>query len=205
MNTNKTIKHLELHVISTLRKIRKVIYRNIQDPYIHLISYPKTGRTWLRSMIGKVLCEKYGMNEGWLLETYHWQKFLGTTMSVHHDDTIQPWKNPHFSKMPTNKTKYSNNKVLFLVRDPRDIVVSYYFEMTKRKRFYQVLQQYTGTISEFIRDERFGIKRTINFYNIWHQNKNIPVDFFLIRYEDMHTDPHTILIRTLKFLGLDIT
>ena len=34
-----------------------------------IISYPKTGRTWLRMLVGKYLCDKYSLDEAAILET----------------------------------------------------------------------------------------------------------------------------------------
>ena len=203
MSEHFTFRRIGAKTVSTLKKIRKVVYRNITDPYIQMLSYPKTGRTWLRVMIGKVLCEQYGMREDWLLETYHWKKYIKKSMSVNHDDTFQPWKSPHYMKLPTDKSRYAKNKVIFLVRDPRDVVVSFFFEMTKRARGYHLFQRYSGTISEFIRDDRFGVKRIIHYYNIWHQNTDVPQGFLLVRYEDIHRDPHTILRQTLAFMDIN--
>ena len=40
-------------------------------------------------------------------------------------------------------------------------------------------------------------------FEIWHENRNVPRDFLLLRYEDMHRDPAGILRSLLRFMGLE--
>ena len=40
-----------------------------RDVEVFLISHPKTGRTWLRAMIGHALCEVFDADRNILLET----------------------------------------------------------------------------------------------------------------------------------------
>jgi hypothetical protein len=55
---------------------------------------------------------------------------------------------------------YRHSKVLLLRRDPKDVLVSLYFQQTKRDPFF------SGTISEFIRSHQ-GIRTLENFYLMW--------------------------------------
>ena len=36
---------------------------------VYILSYPKTGRTWLRALVGKALVDNYGLPPQRLLET----------------------------------------------------------------------------------------------------------------------------------------
>jgi hypothetical protein len=193
-------------VISPLdmfRKVRKVSYNRLANPEYQFISHPKTGRTWLRVMIGKVLCEQYGMQTEQIMDYYQWQFYGGLHLAIHHDDVRQPWQNKPLNELNANKARYANNRVLFLVRDPRDTVVSWYFELSRRRKFYQPHPPYQGgAISDFIRDPRYGIDRIIRYYAIWQDQQHQPNDFLLVRYEDMHGNPHQELERVLAFLRI---
>lgn len=76
------------------------------------------------------------------------------------------------------------------------MLVSCYFQATKR------IGRYNGSISEFIRGDKYGVKKIVAFYNIWHQNRNVPDEFLHIKYEDMHKKPEEVLSQTMNFLGL---
>ncbi len=52
---------------------------------------------------------------------------------VTHDNDPH-WKKP--DELELSKNKYKNTKVIFLARDPRDVVVSAYFEQKKRVSFW---------------------------------------------------------------------
>ena len=164
----------------------------------HIISFPKSGRTWLRILIGKALCSQFEIDEELIPDTEKLttQAGLFSTKFTHEDTAIQC--EATFDELETDKSKYKNSKVIFLVRDPRDTIVSFYFQTTKRRG-----RENFKTIHEFIRDRQFGIKKILRFHKIWHQNRNIPLEFMVVKYEDMHKDPKGSLKRVLAFLGVE--
>jgi hypothetical protein len=80
--------------------------------------------------------------------------------------------------------------------------VSWYFELSRRKKFYQWEVPFKGTISEFIRDDSYGLQRIIHYYSIWEKNQSVPERFLLLRYEDLHENPHSELERVLGFFDI---
>lgn len=140
-----------------------------------VMSIPKSGRTWFRL----------------LLEKLHIQPIMS-----HDDSSWEEFTRSHES-LETDKTKYKNNRIIFLVRDPRDVVVSSYFHATRRNHYFD------ESISDFIRNDEYGIKKILRFHEIWEQNRHIPKDFLLVKYEDMHEDAFRELQRVLHFLNYD--
>jgi hypothetical protein len=138
-----------------------------------LISYPKSGRTWLRVMLDR----------------------LNVAVEYSHDDSsyqaslVSP-------DLGTDKSQYKHREVVFLVRDPRDTVVSGYFQATKRERVYE------GSLSDFVRSERFGISRILRFHEIWSRNRSTPRGFLPVRYEDLHGDALGVLESITGFLQM---
>jgi len=102
-----------------------------------------------------------------------------------------------YRKLKTKRSSYRGKKVIFLARNVKDVLVSSYFHATKRKNIFQ------GTISEFVRSNRYGAKKIVTFYNIWHANRTVPDEFLLITYEDLHMNTKEVLIKVLKFMGLE--
>jgi hypothetical protein len=90
---------------------------------------------------------------------------------------------------------FKNQHVVFLVRDPRDAIVSYYFHITKRKGDHPYQP---ASIQEFIRNDTFGIRKLLAFYQSWHQFQYIPQSFTVIKYEDLHQQPAPTLSKVLK-------
>lgn len=177
------------------RAIRPFINKRGTECY--LLSYPKCGRTWLRLLIGKLLCDQFNLPSEQMIDTYRLTAVTPTLRSHFSHDYASIKAGFAYNRMPTDKSEYKHCKVLFMIRDPRDTLVSSYFQATKRVNKFQ------GPISEFVRDERFGIKKIIAYYNLWHKNQDLPRAYQLLRYEELHQDPAKVLISVLQFMELE--
>lgn len=165
------------------------------EPDVYVISYPKSGRTWLRALIGKYLSSKYNLPEDRILST----KMVANKpylpkVSFIHDGSAMVDKT-RFSDLSCDKQVYAGRKVVLMGRDIKDTLVSAYFQATKR------IHVFDGTISEFIATEEFGVEKILGFYNIWLQNQHTPESLLFIRYEDLHQDPRGTLGKVLEFIG----
>lgn len=168
---------------------------------IQVISYPKCGRTWLTVMVGEYIKRKHNIIVSDLMKIHDYSKVLKGIPNIKfgHDD--RPiWKTPE--QLERDKSKYKLDKVILLVRDPKDVIVSAYFERTKRvpKRRNDV-PVFEGSMSEYVRQEVGGINTIIEFYNLWLSNKHIPHNFTIVKYEDMSKDTFNTLISVLTFIG----
>jgi hypothetical protein len=183
------------------RRFLRKIYEDSIDAY--LISFPKCGRTWLRLMIGKAIAAQYGcQDENAILELEPLTAQLSSEgvpiIRVTHDDY------PHLkaaSELSRNKSKYRRSKVVFLVRDIRDVVVSLYFENLKRSG-REAQSSTCKDVDAFVRSEIGSLDSIIAYYNIWAGQIDVPKDFLLVRYEGLHSDTTGELRRVVDFLGL---
>jgi len=164
---------------------------------VYIISHPRSGRTWLRLLLGKILCEKYGFSDKYMLDIYKLTTLAGILRTQLIHDHISYTESYKYFYLPEDKKIYANKKVIFLVRDIKDVLVSYYYYVLKRDR------EFEGSISNFIRTEKYGVKKIVNFYNSWYESRNIPLEFMVLRYEDMMNNPEANLIKTINFLGLE--
>ena len=160
----------------------------------YLVSYPKCGRTWLRLLVGKALCDHFHLPEARMIDTYNLTAGPGVLRTHFTHDYADIRLGYPYNQLPADKTGYALAKVIFLMRDVRDTLVSSYFQASKR------VNRFHGPIADFVRDERYGIKKILTFYNLWYANQSLPRDFLLLRYEDLHHDPVTTLRRTLQFM-----
>ena len=160
-----------------------------------LISYPKCGRTWLTMLLAKAMAEHAGLSAFDPLEN----DLLGGDVPglphvrISHDDNPH-WKTPR--ALERSKRRYRDKKILLLVRDPRDVVVSMYFERAKRERAYD------GTLHEFLQEERGSLATILAYYDVWARERGTPRGLCLVRYEDLRADTARELRRVLAFLGL---
>jgi len=165
------------------------------NPDIYVISYPKSGRTWLRLLIGRYLSLKYRLPENDIISTEVITKKSDLPIvSFTHDGSAMLDKKK-YKELSYNKQVYVNKKVILMGRGIKDTLVSAYFQATKR------INVFDGTISEFIYSEEFGIHKILTFYDIWIRNQHIPKSFLFIRYEDLHQNARSILTKVLLFIG----
>lgn len=175
----------------------------VLHPFIHkrgvqcyIISYPKCGRTWLRLLIGKALCDQFSLPPSQMLDTYALTAVPPVLRTHFTHDYADIRLGYRYDRLPANKSAYAGAKVIFLVRDVRDTLVSSYFQATRRVNRFQ------GPMADFVRDARFGVKKILAFYNLWYKNQHVPRNFLLLRYEDLHHDPAGALRRTLQFMEM---
>jgi hypothetical protein len=121
-------------------------------------------------------------------------------------------------ELPRSKEQFRDARVLLLVRDPRDIAVSHYFERRHRAHLWgdihradpalaavrDRLQPFSGTLSEFLRADVGSLQTIIAYYNIWAYNRYVPDRFLIVRYEDLHVDPLSVMQSVLSFLELSV-
>lgn len=141
-------------------------------PKTVIVSHPKSGRTWLRAMfaeagVGRVCFSHAGSSE---------QASL-TISSLR--QIVSLWR---------------HKRILLLIRDPRDTVVSFFFQATRRSRVF------SGSFAEFVRDPTFGIERIIEFNLLWLSEPTRFADFRLLTYEQLHRDTPTRFSEAAQFL-----
>ena len=182
--------------ILTLPPISKTYYFLawlISDAYI--LSYPRSGRTWLKVMLGKVLSLKYNLKKD---NIYLYRKTLFSKapniVSEHPFEPDYPTSFP-YPKLKVAK-KFKRKKIILLFRDPRDLVVSNYYEYTKRKKIWQ------GELSQFIK-EPYTSPRIIKFMNLWYEETKKRKDILVLKYERTKNDPFGELKKVSEFLGIN--
>lgn len=185
------------------RWLKKNITARPPDPHnidVFFISYPKSGRTWLRFLIGKALALQYQVDERFIPETYHLTEMLDvpTMQFVHNGADAHKANRYKYGALPKDQEKFAQNQIVFLIRDPRDILVSAYFWATVHTRLYE------GEIGGFIRSDEHGIRKIVEFYNIWHQNRHVPRSFYLVSYEALQRAPYETLADLFQHLAIVI-
>ena len=162
-----------------------------------LLSYPKSGRTWLRMMLGRIFQDHFGLARDAAppleLLALARQKPGIPRIQVAHDDM------PHLRRaeeLQTGRKEYRGCRVVFMVRDPRDVMVSNFFQASRRDRYFN------GTLSQFLRSSQYGCAGLLRYMAICDANRHVPAAFLCIRYEDLQADPAARLREVLSFVGL---
>jgi hypothetical protein len=174
-------------------------HRRFTDTTAFVISYPKCGRTWLRTMLGHYLLNGRPGDPLEIFEICRADPSL-PTIDFTSDDRPQ---HKYFSEVETDKSFYRDKVVVFLARDPRDVVVSNYFQFTKRGgRSRAKKDEFAGNLSDFVRYPRGGLPNVVAFYNAWARQLHVPSRFHSITYEALHRDTPGELKRLIDVLEL---
>ena len=105
--------------------------RRLERADVAVVSFGKSGRTWLRVMISRYYQLMYGIPESVLLgfENYHRRNPEIPKIFFTHDNYIKDYTGEFDSK-----ASFYAKKVVLLVRNPKDIAVSQYFQWQHRMR-----------------------------------------------------------------------
>jgi hypothetical protein len=103
---------------------------------------------------------------------------------------------------------FKGKKVVLLVRDPRDVAVSQYFQWKYRmlpgKKELNFYPPHGAEVEifDFVSNPDCGIPRIVDYFNGWA--RAMPMmgdDLLMIRYEDMRADPATALQAAVTHTG----
>ena len=169
-------------------------YKYPKNQYF-LVSFPKTGRTWLLHMINQM--KELSNQPSDTLDDFIFNEHDSSEIIIENGFR----NNPNDIFKYTGRLRYRRSSVIFLVRDPRDVVVSHYHQVTKRAKN----PFYFNSISEFVKDDVLGFKRIIHYYNLWFNQKDVPNNFLLLKYEDLLDNGVQTLSGITSFLNISIS
>ena len=167
-----------------------------------LVSYPKSGRTWLRFILSYYFALAYG---------------LDCSVNLHQMFSVLPnldWdadrglpaflSGPAIGLVPLLAVTHErpglfrNHDVpaIYMTRDIRDVLVSSYFHATRHKCDFQ------GDIDAFVRDRSRGLHQVAEHYNSWASYLS-KVPHRVISYESLSRDPQATVSTAIAFLNLE--
>lgn len=165
---------------------------------IFLVSYPRSGNTWTRLLMVNLLYPQENVtfaNIERFIPDAHWQS----------NRTLKRTPRPRIIKTHQYfDPRY--RKMIYIVRDPRDIALSYY---DFQRKYEHIADDYP--LEESVKDFVYGRLSSVN-WGTWGENvgswlytRGQRKDFLLLRYEDMIADTPRELARIARHLSLNVT
>ena len=171
-----------------------------------MVTCPKSGRTWLRIMLSRLVQQKFGLPDTAIVGTSAFNRSNPSLPGIFftHDAYID-----NYTGNSSSKADYKGKRVVLLVRDPRDIAVSAYFQWKfrtdKQKRALHSSFLESGDLSvfDYTMHPKGSLYKNIAWMNNW--NKAIPHlgNVLIVRYEDLRAKPEDWLEQIAHFTGLD--
>lgn len=163
----------------------------------YFISYPKSGRTWVRFMYLTYLELHFNLIQKNIFDVeeeliHYWKPqwiHLGTAPSE---------GNFFYSIGNVNFRHLHGSSCVWITRNIYDTLVSLYHHTCHRSKV-----QYKYSISDFIREPKYGTLKICCFYaamynNLYNGNRKI----LKISYEEMEKDHTSVLLRLLDYVKI---
>lgn len=158
-------------------KLKHILNQN----KIYIASYPKSGSTWFRYLLTIYLTKGKASYE---------------YLNVHIPDEHITGRSRFFKRIIKTHSPYSQTykKAIYIVREPKDVLVSYYFHSLKFGEFNSNIDDFCNRFIE----GRFAFGKWSDHVDSWlNQCENLLV----IKYEDLLDDTPYWLNESLIFLG----
>ncbi len=160
---------------------------------VFLVSFPKSGNTWVRFLLGNILTGNqchFGNVDKIVPEVFR------------NRDECDSLPRPRIMKSHLPYTAQMN-RVIYVVRDGRDVAVSYYFHLLKKKKLKKSVSfdKYLSSFNRGLLNPRFGSwsGHVLSWLDHWS------ADSLLITYENLKNDTDGEFAKILDFIGLKKT
>jgi len=172
----------------------------LRDDAVYLVSYPRSGNTWLRFLIS---------NYQFPNKSIDWEAIDNAVPNInsskfhnHHSEIVKEWNPLVFMDHTRERPEYEKLRVISIYRDGRDVALSYY-HLSKSHPFTDKRYRFHGTFDEFLEWFFSGAMpygTWMNHVERWAFNKH-DNNHLVIKYEEMLQNPETTLRAIIKFLG----
>jgi hypothetical protein len=197
------------------RLLKRLQLRLLDRASILMIRHPKTGGTWLRTMLTHLYAQHYGITHKRVFKSDElWRQDRRLPRWAITNGSAS-WEKVVGELFAARSPRLDGKKTLFVARHPGDIVVSWYIQYTKRTKAFkrelleweaeQGIERESISREEFIRHPDFGLPWLIRYHNFWAEQLAGRDDALIVRYEDLRLEPSATLRRISDFLETPFT
>src|ERR1043165_2748980 len=173
----------------------------LPDADVVLVSFPKSGRTFVRAMLARLFQLRFGIDERFLLD---FPTLRGAAPSVprllvtHAGDAMR-----RADEVLVDPADYHGKKVVLLARHPGDVAVSRYHHLKHRSRDRARKKLAEQPLEAFVWSAQGGIPAILKYLNEWAglRSKGLPIT--IVRYEDFLSEPEETLSTVAAAAGLN--
>jgi Sulfotransferase domain len=164
------------------------------------VSYPKSGRTWVRFLVDAYLADLHAIQVSNVFEVerrldprwrIEWTHLTGAMIQLLPYDRIAQITEVELSSL-------DGRTCVWLSRDPYATLASAYFQARDRVKVFE------GTPSELIRSPLFGARKLAAFEALMESLRDRFSSFTPLTYEGFQADPAAGLRTVLEALGAEV-
>ena len=162
---------------------------------VFLVSYPRSGNTWMRFLVGNLI---------WPDDPITFANIEARIpyVDLHSDRLLLSLPRPRIFK--SHESFFSRyQRVIYIVRDPRDVAISYYHYLVKYRELAED-SDLSAFVTRFIPNETFEAQHGpwADHVMSWVEMRGGQAGFLLVRYEDLIEDANREMGRVANFLGV---
>ncbi len=206
-----------LRVTAREHWLSKLQIAKAQRAELLIIGHPKSGNTWLRSMLSRLFQIRFGLPASIIVKSDEAHRHNPAAPRILATNGYYSYESVVGRALARDAREPSlrNKKVVLLVRNPCDIAVSWYFQFTKRQSAYKnelinhfiehPIDRRNVEMWEFVRHSDLGLSSLIDFLNNWEHNLAGMENSLLLSYEELRADPRGPLRRISDLVGWNFT
>ena len=183
--------------VALRRDLRDAAWLSEADAVV--VSFPKSGRTFVRAMLARLYQRRFGIDERGLLEFPMVRRAPAEAPRVLFTHAGDAMRRP--DEIHLDESDFARAKLVLIARHPADIAVSRYFHLKYRSRDPARRELTEQPLESFVWTERGGIPSIVAFLNRFAAMPGVTV----IRYADFVNEPEVALQRLAKAIGLEVT
>jgi hypothetical protein len=162
-----------------------------------IVSYPKSGRTFVRAMLARLYQRRFGIDDRELLEFPALRRAAADVSKVlftHAGDAMRT-----AAQIRVDPADYAHARIVLLARHPGDTAVSRYFHLKHRSRDNARRRLAEQPLETFVWTEQGGIPSIVKFLNEFAKLPGVTI----VRYEEFLAEPAKALMTLARAIGLD--
>ena len=188
-----TLKRHACSLLATLFGYKPSFRRFAIEPDdVFIVSYPRSGNTWVRFLVGNLIASS----------PTTFANVDERVPDIYKTDieTLSRSQRPRYLKShETVDSRYPT--VIYVVRDPRDVLVSYYHYKMRLNRIPDG-HSIAGFAKGFIKGSLDSFGSWADHVSGWLNSREGSSGFLLVRYEDLLEYPYRETERITDFLGI---
>lgn len=164
---------------------------------LFLLEFPKSGVTWLSHIFGNINLKLSG--SAMKVTRFNLLQIVCDIHQSRDIPLIPLTDRPGFRMIKSHHTYCPQYlQVLYILRNPFDVMHSYY-------KFTTQLDQFEGSMTDFIKNREFGIDAWVRHVESWIMSQNTAQrSYYLMKYEDLIADPVATVAEFYSSYGIDL-
>lgn len=174
---------------------------------VWVVSYPKSGTTWTQQIV-RLIVNKGGNDGKLLTDVVPWVEAFNSIFPGYEHMNVDEMASPrafksHFpyESMPCGQPNTTLGKYIYIVRNPKDVLVSFFHHMCAMPMLAQV--EWDEFFERFIQGELIYGDYFDHVLSWWAHKDDDNVLF--LKYEDMKKNLPSAVAQRAKFIGQDVS